>query len=91
MDLGFHPLAIAEDFLGGFLILPEAGLGYLLLDRFEFAAALGGVKENSESRWRGSSVLRILFLTPQSRSLLWDDCPLVVVGCSVLVVGCPYF
>ena len=72
LDLRLHPLAIAEDSLRGFLILPEAGLGYFLLDGFEFAAALRGVKENSEFLLRESSVLRILFPILRSRLLPLD-------------------
>jgi len=86
LDLRFHALAVAEDFLGSFLVLPEAGLGYLLLDGFELAAALGGVKENSGSRWRGSSVPQILFPVLRSRWLPLDKGWLFVVGSWLLVV-----
>jgi len=63
--------------LGSVLILPEFGLGDLLLERFKLFAALGGVKENSAVRWRVASsrhtifavrracLLRILFSFPR--------------------------
>jgi hypothetical protein len=56
--------------LGSFLVLPEIGLGYLFFERFEFLAALGGVKENSAIRWRVASSRRILFAVLRSRLLL---------------------
>ena len=53
LDLLCQALALGEDFLGAFGVLPEVGLGYLLLDRCELSAAGGSVKENSAVRQCG--------------------------------------
>jgi len=45
-----EPPPPGHDSLGIFLVLPKVGAGYLFFDGFDFAAALGGVKENSASR-----------------------------------------
>ena len=50
LDLLLQPLALREDRVGGFVVLPEIRLGYLLLNLFQLAAARGGVKENSAAR-----------------------------------------
>ena len=43
----FEPAARGKNFRRSILILPEVGLGYLLLDGLELAASCGCVKENS--------------------------------------------
>ena len=50
LDLLLQPLALGEDRLGGFVVLPEIRLGYLLLNLVKLMAACGGVKENSAAR-----------------------------------------
>jgi hypothetical protein len=69
-DLLAQTLSGGEDALGRFLALPEIGLGYLLLERVEFSAALGGVKESSAVRWRVASTRHNLFAVRRSRLLL---------------------
>jgi hypothetical protein len=49
-NLFAQTLPSSEGSLGGFLVLPEIGLGYLFLERIKFFAALGGVKESSAAR-----------------------------------------
>jgi hypothetical protein len=50
LDLLCESLAVGEDLLRGFGVLPEAGLDYLFLEGFELAASCRGVKENSAVR-----------------------------------------
>jgi len=71
-------LAPGEDLLRIFLVLPEVGLGYLLLESLELLTSLGGVKENSAGRRPVASVRRIPFAVLHSWSVL---CPLSLVGC----------
>jgi hypothetical protein len=47
LDLFFQTLALGENLLGSFRVLPEIRLGYLLLEGLELAAAGRSVKENS--------------------------------------------
>jgi hypothetical protein len=72
-DFG-EPLSLAEDFLGGFLVLPEVRPGDLLLNGLKFLAPLGSVKENSAGQKLAFSVRRIPFAVPRSRLLL-NFCP----------------
>lgn len=67
LDGRLQSLALCEDFLGVLLVLPEIGAGYLLFDGFEFAALSGSVKESSEVRGFGASILQILSSVLQSR------------------------
>jgi hypothetical protein len=57
--LFFQALALGENLLGSVRVLPEIGLGYLLLERLELAAAGRSVKENSAVRGCGFSIGRI--------------------------------
>jgi len=50
LDLFFQALALGEDLMGSIRGLPEIRLGYLLLERFDLAAAGRRVKENSAVR-----------------------------------------
>src|SRR5690348_3348607 len=63
-------LALREDWLRILLAFPEAGVGYLLLDGFQFATLSGGVKENSEVPGLDALVRQILSPVLQSRLLL---------------------
>src|SRR5207249_7509881 len=66
----FQATPALQNFLGCFLVLPEVRADYLFLDGLEFAAAGGGVKENSGVRRRGFSVLGILGRVLRSFPLL---------------------
>jgi hypothetical protein len=47
-NLFFGALAVAENTLCGFLIVPEIGFGYARFERFQAFAVLRRVKDNSE-------------------------------------------
>jgi hypothetical protein len=47
-NLLFGALAVAENTLCGFLIVPEIGIGYARFECFQALAVLRGVKDNSE-------------------------------------------
>jgi hypothetical protein len=67
-------LAVGEDLLGSFLVLPKLRMGYLFLEELKFLASLGNVKESSGCRQRAASVRRIPFAVLRSRSLLKSRC-----------------
>jgi hypothetical protein len=47
-NLLFSALAVAENTLRGFLIVPEIGIGYASFECFQALAILRGVKDSSE-------------------------------------------
>jgi hypothetical protein len=55
-----------KDFLGGGLIVPEIGVGDLLLYLVELPLLAGGVKENSAARGFSLSTVRTPVLFPQT-------------------------
>jgi hypothetical protein len=50
-NLFFGTLAIAEDALRRFLIVPEIGIGYASLESFQALAILWDVKDSSARAW----------------------------------------
>jgi hypothetical protein len=69
LDLFLQAFALGENLLGGFRILPEIRLGYLLLKGFDLAAARRRVKENSAVRGCASSTGQIRVVVLQSWEL----------------------
>jgi hypothetical protein len=47
-NLLFGALAVSENTLCSFLIVPKIGIGYAGFERFQALAVLRGVKDNSE-------------------------------------------